>query len=77
VKTGTGWLRGIPIVGPVFGWLLSSIEHELGAFRFGGPYGNPTVTWDPVTFSSSSDAAPRSERPRTVAEPPRPKPARF
>jgi len=77
VKTGTGWLRGLPIVGPVIGWLLSSIEHELGAFRFGGPYGNPKVTWDPVTFSTPSDEAPRSERPRTVAEPPRPKPARF
>jgi hypothetical protein len=77
VKTGTGWLRGLPIVGPVIGWLLSSIEHELGAFRFGGPYGNPQVTWDPVTFSSRSDEAPRSERPRTVAEPARPKPARF
>jgi hypothetical protein len=76
VKTGTGWLRGLPIIGPVIGWLLSSIEHELGAFRFGGPYGNPKVTWDPVTFSTPSDEAPRSSAcaPSPSRRAPKPRP---
>lgn len=77
VKSGVGWLQSIPLLGPMIGWILSLVEHEVGAFRFQGPYGNPEVFWDPVSFVPRLDLAIKLERPRTAEARRGARPVRF
>jgi hypothetical protein len=77
VKSGVGWLQSIPLLGPLVGWILSLVEHEFGAFRFQGPYGNPEVFWDPVTFVPRFDLNIKLERPRIAEARRGARPARF
>lgn len=77
VKSGVGWLQSIPLVGPFVGWILSLVEHEFGAFRFQGPYGNPQVFWDPVSIVPRPDLNISFERPRTAESRRGARPVRF
>jgi len=65
VKTGVGFVRSLPVLGWILDPIFSLVEHEIGAFRFQGPYGDPDVEWDPVSLVPRPDLAIRLERPRT------------
>ena len=46
-------------------YTVGFLEHQFGAFRFYGPYENPTVDWQPISIVPRPDLAMRLERPRT------------
>jgi hypothetical protein len=65
VRSGLRYVRDLPVLGWILDPILSLLEHEVGAFRFQGPYGSPDVEWDPVSLVPRPDLAIRFERPRT------------
>jgi len=65
VRSGLRYVRDMPVLGWILDPILSLLEHEVGAFRFQGPYGSPDVEWDPVSLVPRPDLAIRLERPRT------------